>query len=190
MEEQNTTVNTEETASAEVVESTATSEAPAAVASSPKTEIRINGGKIMTSMDKDVILKTWPDFNIGDTIKVHYRIVEGDKQRIQIYEGNVISIRGEGLGKSFIVRRISHEVGVERIFPYHSPVIAKIEQVRSGRVRRSKLFYLRDKTGKSARIKEAKRPISDAKKKSTKKTTVAKKTAVSKKPAASKKTAV
>ncbi len=173
MEEQNNTENTAEAATAETTETQSTSEAPAAV--TPKTEIRINGGKIVTSLDKDAVLKTWPDFNIGDTVKVHYRIVEGDKQRIQIYEGNVIAIRGEGLGKTFIVRRISHEVGVERIFPYHSPVIAKLELVRKGSVRRSKLFYLREKTGKSGRIKEAKRPVTaDSKKKAAKKPAAAK----------------
>ena len=99
--------------------------------------------------------KEWPSFSVGDTIKVHYKIVEGDKQRIQIYEGVVISIRGEGPHKSFIVRRISHEVGVERIFPFHSPSIAKIEVVRKGKVRRAKLYYLRGKSGKDSRIKEA-----------------------------------
>ena len=102
-------------------------------------------------------MKTWPEFNVGDLVRVHYRIVEGEKERIQVYEGNVISIRGEGYSKAFVVRRISHDVGVERIFPYHSPAIAKIEIARRGRVRRAKLYYLRHKSGKQGRIKEARR---------------------------------
>lgn len=96
-----------------------------------------------------------PDFGVGDTIRVHYKIREGDKERIQAYEGTVISIRGGGSGKSFIVRRVSHEVGVERIFPYHSPAIDHIEIIRKGKVRRAKLYYLRHKSGKAGRIKEA-----------------------------------
>lgn len=99
--------------------------------------------------------KEWPDFGIGDTIKVHNRIKEGDKSRIQIYEGVVISIRGEGLSKTFVVRRVTHEVGVERIFPFHSPSIEKIQITRKGKVRRAKLYYLRHKSGKSGRIKES-----------------------------------
>ncbi len=100
-------------------------------------------------------LKTWPDFKVGDLVRVHYRIIEGEKERVQVYEGNVISIRGEGFHRSFNVRRISHDVGVERIFPYHSPAIAKIEIARRGRIRRAKLYYLRTKSGKQGRIKEA-----------------------------------
>lgn len=117
--------------------------------------IRMNGGALQTELNGEEIFKKWPDFHVGDNVKVHYRIVEGDKQRIQIYEGTVISIRGEGLGKSFIVRRVSHEVGVERIFPYHSPSIANLEISRRGKVRRGKLFYLRHKSGKEGRIKES-----------------------------------
>lgn len=95
-----------------------------------------------------------PDFTSGDTVNVHYRVREGEKERIQQYQGVVISERGSGPNKTFTVRKISNNVGVERIFPLYSPFIAKIDIVRRGKVRRSKLFYLRDLTGKAARIKE------------------------------------
>ncbi len=94
------------------------------------------------------------NFGIGDTVKVHYRILESGKERIQVYEGTVISLANKMNDKSFTVRRISYDVGVERIFPLYSPRVAKIELVRKGRVRRAKLFYLRQRTGKTARIKE------------------------------------
>lgn len=96
------------------------------------------------------------NFEIGDTIKVHYKIIESGKERIQVYEGIVISIANKSHSKTFTVRRISYDIGVERIFPLHSPRIAKIELVRKGSVRRAKLFYLREKKGKSGRIKERK----------------------------------
>ncbi|EQA37316.1 ribosomal protein L19 [Leptospira inadai serovar Lyme str. 10] len=96
------------------------------------------------------------NFNVGDTVKVHYKIQESGKERIQVYEGVVISISNGGNGKSFTVRRISYDVGVERVFPLYSPRIAKIELIRKGRVRRSKLFFLRERSGKSARIRELK----------------------------------
>lgn len=118
-------------------------------------QITLNGGKATLAKGDHIAFKEWPSFNVGDTVKVHYRITEGDKERIQVYEGAVISIRGEGLSRTFMVRRVSHDVGVERIFPYHSPSIAKIEVSRRGKVRRAKLFYLRQRSGKSARIKEA-----------------------------------
>ncbi len=95
-----------------------------------------------------------PEFQPGDTIKVYSRIVEGEKERIQIFEGVVIRRRGGGSGASFTVRKFSYGVGVERIIPLHSPRIAKIEVVRKGRVRRAKLYYLRKLKGKAARIKE------------------------------------
>lgn len=98
------------------------------------------------------------NFQIGDTVKVHYKIKEGNKERVQIFEGVVISISNRGAGKSFTVRRISHDVGVERIFPLYAPTIEKVERVRSGRVKRARLYYLRDKIGKHARLKEIKRP--------------------------------
>ena len=95
-----------------------------------------------------------PDFEPGDTVNVHVRVVEGDKERIQQFQGVVISKKGHGSRKTFAVRKISNGVGVERVFPLHSPQLAKIERVRSGRVRRAKLYYLRDLRGKAARIKE------------------------------------
>jgi large subunit ribosomal protein L19 len=99
-------------------------------------------------------LKTdYPDFKPGDRIKVHVRVIEGDKERIQPFEGDVISIRGIGASKTFTVRKISNGVGVERIFPLYSPKIAKIEIVKKGHVRRAKLYYLRKLSGKAARIK-------------------------------------
>lgn len=99
-------------------------------------------------------MKDRPDFDPGDTVNVHLRVVEGDKERIQQYEGVVLQRRGSGSNETFTVRKISGGIGVERIFQMHSPRIAKIDVVRRGRVRRSKLFYLRDRAGKAARIKE------------------------------------
>lgn len=94
-----------------------------------------------------------PQFSPGDHIRVHVRVIEGDKERIQPFEGDVISIRGAGLNKTFTVRKISSGVGVERIFPLNSPKIAKVEMVKEGNVRRAKLYYLRNLSGKAARIK-------------------------------------
>lgn len=95
-----------------------------------------------------------PDFEAGDEVAVHFRVVEGDKERIQIFRGLVIQKRGKGLNQTFTVRKISSGIGVERVFPLHSPRIAKIEQTRRGKVRRAKLFYIRKLTGKAARIEE------------------------------------
>ncbi|PVX50024.1 LSU ribosomal protein L19P [Balneicella halophila] len=95
-----------------------------------------------------------PKFRSGDTISVHYKIKEGNKERIQIFRGVVIQISGEGNNKRFTVRKMSGNIGVERIIPINSPAIEKIELNKSGRVRRSRLFYLRERTGKKARIKE------------------------------------
>ena len=94
-----------------------------------------------------------PAFNPGDHIKIHVRVIEGDKERIQPFEGDVISIRGEGVNRTFTVRKIASGVGVERIFPLYSPKIAKIEILKKGQVRRAKLYYLRNLSGKAARIK-------------------------------------
>ena len=96
------------------------------------------------------------DFAVGDTVKVFVKIVEGDNERIQLFTGTVIARRGAGVEETFTVRRVSAGEGVERVFPLHSPRIDHIEVVRSGRVRRAKLYYLRDKVGKAARVKEAK----------------------------------
>jgi large subunit ribosomal protein L19 len=95
-----------------------------------------------------------PKFRSGDTIKVHVRVAEGGRERIQVFEGVVIARNGAGPRASFTVRKMSFGVGVERVFPVHAPIISKIEVVRRGAVRRSKLYYLRDRVGKSARIKE------------------------------------
>lgn len=95
-----------------------------------------------------------PAFRIGDTVKVYVKIKEGDKERVQMYEGVVIARKGQGLTETFTVRRVAYGVGVERAFPVHSPKLEKIEVVRRGKVRRAKLYYLRERTGKAARIKE------------------------------------
>ena len=91
---------------------------------------------------------------IGDTVRVHIRVKEGNRERIQVFEGTVIAKKHGGIAETFTVRRVSYGVGVEKVFPVHSPVIEKIETVRSGKVRRAKLYYLRDRVGKSAKIKE------------------------------------
>ena len=95
-----------------------------------------------------------PDFDAGDTLKVHVRVVEGNRERVQVFEGVVISRRGSGIAESFTVRKLSFGVGVERTFPMHSPIIEKIERVTRGDVRRAKLYYLRDRIGKKAKIRE------------------------------------
>jgi large subunit ribosomal protein L19 len=105
-------------------------------------------------IEQTVIHDDLPEFTAGDTVNVHYRVREGEKERIQQYQGVVINERGSGANKTFIVRKMSGSVGVERIFPLYSPFIAKIEVKKRGKVRRSKLFYLRDRRGKSARIRD------------------------------------
>ncbi|MGD2101523.1 MAG: 50S ribosomal protein L19 [Acidimicrobiia bacterium] len=95
-----------------------------------------------------------PEFRTGDTVRVHVRVVEGGRERIQIFEGVVIARNGSGPRASFTVRKLSFGVGVERVFPVNAPILSKVEVVRRGDVRRSKLYYLRDRVGKSARIKE------------------------------------
>ena len=95
-----------------------------------------------------------PVVNVGDTVKVHVRIKEGDKYRIQIFEGTVIAKKHGGINETFTVRRLSYGCGVERVFPVHSPIIEKVELVRNGKVRRSKLYYIRGRVGKAAKVKE------------------------------------
>jgi large subunit ribosomal protein L19 len=95
-----------------------------------------------------------PEFGPGDTVRVHFKVVEGGRERVQAFEGVVVARRGGGLRETVTVRRIAHGVGVERIFPLHSPRLERIEVVRRGRVRRAKLYYLREKVGKATRIKE------------------------------------
>jgi large subunit ribosomal protein L19 len=112
---------------------------------------------IVHEIGKEQLRTDLPEFRVGDTIKVHYKIKEGSKERIQIFQGIVIQKRGAQISKTFTVRKVSNGVGVERIFPLHSPNIQKIEVVRFGRVRRAKLFYLRKAKGKAARVKEKRR---------------------------------
>ena len=102
------------------------------------------------------------DFKVGDTVKVHFEIIEGKTKRIQIFEGLVICFKNEGIRKTFTVRKISYGVGVERVFPVNSPRVIKVEIVRPGKVRRSKIYYVRDKIGKDAKIKEQLTPKAKA----------------------------
>ena len=111
---------------------------------------------IIEMLEKEQLKKDIPEFRPGDTVRVHAKIVEGTRERIQIFEGVVIARQGTGVREMFTVRRISYGVGVERMFPVHSPRVEKIQVVRRGKVRRAKLFYLRKLTGKAARIKERK----------------------------------
>lgn len=98
--------------------------------------------------------KTVPSFEIGDTVRVHVKVVEGEKERIQVFEGTVISRKGGRNSETFTVRKVSYGVGVERIFPVHSPIVTKVDVVRQGKVRRAKLYYLRDRKGKMAKVSE------------------------------------
>ena len=95
-----------------------------------------------------------PEFNVGDTVRIDVKIREGQRERLQAFEGTVIAKNGSGVSETFTVRRVSYGVGVERVFPVHSPSVAKVELVRKGKVRRSKLYYLRDRVGKAAKVKE------------------------------------
>ncbi len=106
------------------------------------------------AIERQQIREDLPQIRVGDNVKVYYRIKEGERERVQMYQGDIIRLAGEGSRKTFTVRKISFGVGVERTFPVHSPKIAKLEVVRHGRVRRAKLYYLRDKVGKAARIPE------------------------------------
>jgi large subunit ribosomal protein L19 len=105
-------------------------------------------------VDQDSLRTDIPDFAPGDALKVHVRVVEGNRERIQVFQGSVIRRQGSGVRETFTVRKVSFGVGVERTFPVHSPVIARIEPVTRGDVRRAKLYYLRERTGKAAKIKE------------------------------------
>lgn len=109
---------------------------------------------ILQELDSKSLKTDLPDFRAGDTVKVHVNIIEGSRSRIQIFQGVVIGRQGRGVGETFTVRKISFQVGVERTFPVHSPTIDKVELVSRGAVRRAKLYYLRDRTGKAARIRE------------------------------------
>ena len=105
-------------------------------------------------MAQESLKEQKPDIAIGSTVRVHVKIREGERERIQTFEGTVIAKRGSGVSETFTVRRVSYGVGIERVFPVHSPNVEKVELVRKGRVRRSKLYYLRDRVGKSAKVKE------------------------------------
>ncbi|MBF0841521.1 MULTISPECIES: 50S ribosomal protein L19 [Mammaliicoccus] len=110
--------------------------------------------KLIEAVTKDQLRTDIPTFRAGDTLRVHVRIVEGNRERIQVFEGVVIKRRGGGISETFTVRKLSYGVGVERTFPVHTPKIEKIEVKRRGKVRRAKLYYLRSLRGKAARIKE------------------------------------
>ena len=109
---------------------------------------------VIDRIEREGMRKDVPDFGPGDTVRVHVKILEGDKERIQMFEGFVIGRRGGGIRETFRVRKVSYGIGVERIFPVHSPRVDKVEVLRNGRVRRAKLYYLRDRKGKAAQIKE------------------------------------
>ena len=109
---------------------------------------------IIDQINQENMKKETPSFNIGDTVKVSVKVIEGTRERIQIFEGVVIAKRHGGISETFTVRRMSFGIGVERTFPVHSPKVAKVEVVRKGKVRRAKLYYLRGLTGKAAKVKE------------------------------------
>ena len=109
---------------------------------------------IIKSIEQAQLKENLPDFKVGDTVQVHYRIIEGARERIQVFEGTVIKRQGGSINETFTVRRLSYGVGVERTFPVHSPRIAEIKVLKRGKVRRAKLYYLRDRQGKAAKVKE------------------------------------
>ena len=109
---------------------------------------------MMKEFSSKYLKETAPEVNVGDTVRVHIRVKEGSRERIQVFEGTVIAKKHGGIEESFTVRRISYGVGVEKVFPLHAPTIEKVETVRKGKVRRAKLYYLRDRVGKAAKVKE------------------------------------
>ncbi len=109
---------------------------------------------MIKAFTNEQLKKEVPQFNVGDTVRVHNKIVEGSRERIQLFEGTVIAKKNGGISETFTVRRISYGVGVEKTFPLHSPRVEKVEVVRTGKVRRAKLYYLRDRVGKAAKVKE------------------------------------
>ena len=109
---------------------------------------------LIEQIENDQLKTDLPDINSGDSVKVNVKVSEGNRERVQTFEGVIISINGVGISKTITVRKLSFGVGVERIFPIHAPIIDSIEVIRKGKVRRSKLYYLRDRIGKSAKIKE------------------------------------
>lgn len=111
---------------------------------------------VIDSITKEYKKNDIPEFNVGDTVRVHVKIVEGQRERIQVFEGYVLKMQSGGISETFTVRRLAQGIGVEKTFPMHSPKVAKIEVLKRGRVRRAKLNYMRERTGKAARIKSAK----------------------------------
>ena len=105
-------------------------------------------------VDNQYIRSDMPDFASGDEVKVHVKVVEGNKERVQVFQGNVIARQGSGVAETYTVRKVSYGVGVERTFPVHTPTVVKLEVVKRGDVRRAKLYYLRDRVGKAAKIRE------------------------------------
>lgn len=124
----------------------------------------MNVSKIVESITESQLKSadSFPEFTIGDTVNVHVRIIEGEKERIQVFQGVLIGMKGRGVNKTITVRRIVANEGVERVFPLHSPRIAQIEVVRRGDARRAKLYYLRDRTGKSRRLRDQRRGLQHA----------------------------
>ena len=110
--------------------------------------------KIIEAIDKETMKESIPQFSVGDTVKVMVKVIEGDRERLQAFEGIVIARKHGGVSETFTVRRLSFGVGVEKTFPIHSPKVADIQVVRKGKVRRAKLYYLRERTGKAAKVKE------------------------------------
>lgn len=109
---------------------------------------------IIKAVESDYLKDSTAALEIGDYVKVHFKIKEGIRERIQIFEGTIIGRNGQGISENFIVRRVSYGVGVERVFPIHSPKVEKVETIRKGKVRRAKLYYLRDRVGKAAKVVE------------------------------------
>lgn len=108
----------------------------------------------LKKISESSLKSTLPEFNVGDTVKVDVQITEGERTRIQVFEGTVIAKKGNGISETFTVRKISYGFGVERVFPMHSPSVKDVKVIRKGRVRRSKLYYLRDRIGKAAKVKQ------------------------------------
>lgn len=117
-------------------------------------KVRFMNIKIIDQIDKEQMRFDMPDFRVGDTVRVHTRIIEGNKERVQVFEGVVIRRKSGGMAASYTVRKVTHGVGVEKTFPLHSPRVEKVDVVTRGKVRRAKLYYLRSLRGKAARIKE------------------------------------
>jgi len=109
---------------------------------------------VLDRFERAQLKEAVPDFRVGDSVRVHVTVREGDNERVQVFEGTVIRRRGGGVNENFTVRRVTHDVGVERTFLLHSPIVGDIEVTRAGKVRRAKLYYLRDRVGRAARVKE------------------------------------